>query len=52
MTSTEVLDLAAQFEKATGKSSDDWDALIDWLKTTKGEEVAAAFVERCGSGPL
>lgn len=46
MNSREVLDLAEAFEKATGKSSEDMDALYAWIAETKGAKALKAFKAR------
>lgn len=52
MTSTEALDLASEYENATGLFSSDWETFLDWIKKEKGEAVLAAFLERVKDSPL
>lgn len=46
MNSTQVLDIQAEAHKA-GVNTEDWSALMAWIKKEKGEEAATNFEERC-----
>lgn len=46
--SSQVFSVTDEFEKATGKSSEDWTALVGWIQETKGLAFRNGFENRLG----
>jgi hypothetical protein len=52
MDSNRIFQIVAEYVAATGKTSEDYAALLAWVADTYGPDTAEAIDARCAAEPL